>query len=268
MTRHLAAGLALLCLSTTSVRAHDYWLEPESFFPEAGKPMAVRLQLGDHFASDGERPFQRKQTSVFQMIGAKKTFDLKEPGAEGKTPVAWVTAPTPGTYLLRMDRAAQLIKLDAEKFNKYLAEEGLGSVLEMRRRAGEDKKEGRERYSRCLKAIFQAGPTRDDTWKRVLGQTLEIVPQANPYELKPGAALSVRILLDGKPLGGAKVFAHCRTTEKVLTQTAISSKDGLATIQLERPGDWLLRLVHMRRHSGSEEADWESFWAALTFGLK
>lgn len=30
----------------------------------------------------------------------------------------------------------------------------------------------------------------------------------------------------------------------------------------------MLHMVHMRRCEGCVEADWESFWAAYTFGMK
>lgn len=260
-------GLTLLFASQPSLQAHDYWLEPETFFPAVGQRIALRLHLGDGFTSEDERPLQRQRTTVYQLLGGGRTVNLLDQGEEGKTPSAWLTAPAAGTYLVRMDRAPQLIKLSAEKFNKYLAEEGLESILELRRKAGEDKQPGRERYSRCLKALLQAGATHDDTWQRVLGQTLEIVPLANPYNRKVDEELPVRVLFEGKPLGGVKLFAHCRTGAKVRTQTVVTTKDGTATVQLERHGVWLLRLVHMRRNRG-DDADWESYWGALTFALR
>src|SRR5262249_49305503 len=126
-----------------------------------------------------------------------------------------------------------------------------------RRARGETQKEGRERYSRCLKLLLHAGDKTDDTCKRVLGQTLEIVPRANPGDLKPGDKLLVLVLFEGKPLAGIKVFAYSRTDGKVETQTAVTSKEGSAAFRLDRTGPWLVRCVHMRRCTGDAEADWE-----------
>jgi uncharacterized GH25 family protein len=265
--RLVFGGLAALVVAAPAA-AHDYWLEPDSFFPAAGKAVAVRLHVGDHFAGEEERPFQKKPTLRFQLIGNGETVDLAARGRDGRTPVARVTFPAAGTYLLALDRGSHTIRLEADKFNKYLAEEGLGAVLEARRRAGEEQAAGRERYSRYIKALVQAGARQDDTWKRVLGQRLEVVPQANPYDRKAGAAMPVRVLFEGKPLAGAKVFAHRRAGKKTVTQTAVTSAEGLATFKLDGEGAWLVRLVHMRRSSGDKEADWESFWAALTFAVK
>ena len=52
-----------LCLATLvlalPVAAHEYWLEPEPFTPEIGVKVRVRLFVGDRFAGDTERAFQK-----------------------------------------------------------------------------------------------------------------------------------------------------------------------------------------------------------------
>lgn len=260
-------GLLLLLLPMPAL-AHDYWLEPETYFPVAGKVMILKLHVGDDFVSEMERPFQKKPTVKFDLIGAKKKLDLLPEGEDGKTPVARVTIPTPGTYLMAMERAPQTIRLEAEKFNRYLTEEGLENILAQRKQAGEEKQEGKERYSRYLKCLVQAGDPRDDTFKQVLGLKLEIVPQVHPYSLKPGDSLAVLILFDGKPLKGVRLFAHHRKDGKTETQALTTSDAGLATLKLPQAGPYLVRLVHMRRCTDKGESDWESFWGALTFAVR
>jgi uncharacterized GH25 family protein len=166
-----------------------------------------------------------------------------------------------------MERAPQRITLEAKKFNAYLTEEGLTPVLAERQRLGEADKPGRERYSRSLKALVQVGGRGDDTWKRSTGQRLELLPLADPFAVRPGGALGVRMLFDGKPLPGVKVFAHRRAGDKVTTQSAVTSGAGEVTFKLDGAGTWLVRLVHMRRARGDREADWESFWGALSFAV-
>jgi hypothetical protein len=77
----------------------------------------------------------------------------------------------------------------------------------------------------------------------------------------------VRVLFEGKPLAGAKLTGHCRSAGKVSTQSHRTANDGRAVIKLDRSGDWLLRLVHMRPYRG-EDADWESWWGSLTFRVE
>jgi uncharacterized GH25 family protein len=269
MVERLRACLVLMLLLTARpAQAHDYWLEPDSFFPAVGAKINIRLHVGDHFKSEAERPFQKKPTVKFELIGAKDKQDLAAAGKDDEKPVAQVTLKTAGTYWTALERGPQTIKLAADKFNAYLAEEGLDAILELRRKAGQDKAEGRERYSRSIKCLLQAGAQHDDTWKQELGQRLEIVPLANPYRLKVGDKLPVKVLFEDKPLAGARLFAHHRAGDKVSTQTLTLSKDGLAEVKLERAGTWLIRLVHMQRCDTVKDIDWESFWAAFTFGLK
>jgi uncharacterized GH25 family protein len=268
MTRRTLAGTALLLLAATAAPAHDYWLEPETFFPAAGQRVAVRLHVGDHFTSEAERPFQKKPTVRFQLLAGKETQDLAAVGEEDRTPLARVTVATAGNALIALERGPATITLAAEKFNRYLAAEGLDAILEQRRKAGEQDIPGRERYRRYLKCLLQAGDRQDETATRVLGQRLEIVPRVNPYTLRRGDALEVRVLFDGNPLAGAKLFAHCREGEKVMTQAVTTSDAGVATFKLDRSGPWLVRLVHMRRCTGDTDIDWESFWGACTFAVR
>jgi uncharacterized GH25 family protein len=267
MTRPLLLAWLHLLLCVVGSQAHDYWLQPDSFFPAPGDAVTVRLHVGDHFSSEAERPFSKKATVTFQLLSARETRDLAAGVEDGQTPVATVKLPA-GTHLIALERGWTNIKLEAGKFNDYLKEEGLDAVLEQRRKDGQDKEPGRERYSRHLKCLLQAGDAADDTFKKVLGQRLEIVPDVNPATLKPGDKLPVRVLFDGKPLAGAQVSAYHREGDKLMTLTARTTDEGLATFKLDKSGPWLVRLVHMRRCTDSADADWESFWAALSLGIK
>ena len=37
--------------------------------------------------------------------------------------------------------------------------------------------------------------------------------------------------------------------------------------EIDHAGEWIVRLVYLRRCEEPEEADWESFWSAMTFGV-
>ena len=266
MKNRIGIGLVFLASASTA-QAHDYWMQPKRFVVSAGMPLSVRLLVGDKFVSDIERPFQAKPTLRFQLVSKKTTRDLTKVSKDGKKPLLRLDAVPPGTHWLVMERDVQHITLKPEKFTRYLQHENLNAILKARRKTGEDKKPGRERYSRYLKCLIQAGKTRDDTWKRVLKLRLEIVPLTNPAELKPGDTLKVRVLFDGKPLAGTAVFCHHRAGKKVRTQATNTDKTGMAAITVRGKGTYLVRLVHMRRCNGCPKSDWESFWAAMTFGV-
>lgn len=263
MSRYLLAALLLLPLPA---RGHDYWLEPDSFTPTPGKPVALHLHVGDGFVTEGGRPFQKKPTLRFHLVSAAGTKDLA--GDEDKSPYARLTLDTPAAHLVRLDRDSRLIKLEAKKFNDYLKDEGLDDVLAARKTLGEADKPGRERYSRFIKLVVGKGTKGDATVTTPLGQKLELVPLANPTTLKVDDQLPVRVLLDGKPLAGVQVMRHHRVKDKVTTKTERTNAKGDVSFALDKAGPYLVRLVHMRRVEKDADADWESFWAALTFAVE
>jgi uncharacterized GH25 family protein len=145
------------------------------------------------------------------------------------------------------------------KFDRYLGEEGLERIRGLRK-AGEGPV--REIYSRCAKSLLRVGDGSSG-YDRALGLELELVPERDPYSLKPGEALPVRLLYRGEPLDGALVIALASPDSKVSARTA----GGRASLVLDRPGRWLVKAVHMVPAPEGSGAEWESLWASLTFEL-
>jgi uncharacterized GH25 family protein len=257
--------LALLLVS--SARAHDYWLQPETFVTAPNKPVAVRLLVGDNLEVETERAFERKTTLRLQLTSASETRDLLASGKEGGKPFLTLRIKEAGSHWIALERDRRTIRLEAEKFNDYLIEEGLDRVLDQRRLAKESDKPGRERYSRYLKCLLRCGDG-DESWKKPLGHRLEIVPLSDPSAVKPGGMLKVRVQFDGKPLPDVAIFALHRKGEKVQRQKEKTDRDGVAAYRLGDAGQWLIRMVHMRRCPDPEDADWESFWTSLSFATR
>ena len=168
--------------------------------------------------------------------------------------------------------------LDAEKFNRYLAEEGLSAVQAQRAQLGQTGQPGRERYSRFLKALVQdkepsAAP--GVLYRRRAGQRLEILLLNDPAKLRTGQRLGVKAVFDNRPLAGVRVEALHRDRENADARvlTAATDARGRANFAVDAPGFWLVSLVHMRavaptdRKEG-DDSQWESFWASFGFGVR
>jgi uncharacterized GH25 family protein len=263
-TKHLFAVISTLIFSANAF-AHEYWFEAETFFPAANEKTAVYLYVGDGLTKDREeRVYQPEKTPMFQLFSAAKMWDLKPNAVADTMPIYNFSADKPGNYLLAMERNWSYIKIEPQKFEDYLREDGLDYIIPERKKLGETAKEGRERYSRYLKSLLQVGDRRDNTYKKKLGMKLEIIPLENPYSKKVGENLKFQILFDGKPLAGRTVFADNRASE---TQKMITDKNGKFAMKIDKNGMWLVRLVFMQRcKTDCGEADWESFWGAITFG--
>ncbi len=263
MTLRSAAPVLVVALaSARSATAHDFWIEPSTFRPAVGSELAVALRVGEHFRGE---PVPRADPRIVRFILASLAGEQPIGGLPGTDPAGFVRIDRPGLFVVGYRSHRSRVTLEAEKFEKYLAEEGLDRILEARRGPGEQGKPGREVYSRCAKAILIAGG-RGRPFDRTLGFTLELLLEKAPAAWRPGAEIRFRILHEGRALPGALVKAICRD-EADKTLSARSSPDGRFAFRLGRKGVWLVKAVHMVPAPKDADADWESLWASLTFEL-
>lgn len=92
-----------------------------------------------------------------------------------------------------------------------------------------------------------------------LGEGLEIVPAANPFVLRPGDKLVVRVFLDGKPQVNVPVAYHGETRGE-------TDPDGRSAIRLRHGGVQLIS-ASIERPLRNGKADTEVLAATLQFDL-
>jgi uncharacterized GH25 family protein len=90
------------------------------------------------------------------------------------------------------------------------------------------------------------------------------VPEKDPYALRRGDELPVRLLWQGRPLGGALVSALPYASPES-KESLRSDRDGRVRFRGLGPGVWLVKAVQMVRVTSDPNADWRSVWASLTF---
>lgn len=269
MIKNILLSAIFLPLFSAICFSHDYWLETDNFFLKLNEPSQVRLLVGDALKKDEEKPYQASKTVSFDMLSTDGKFDMRTLVEDETTPLLKFSSDHAGTFLLSLERNWSYTKLDAEKFEAYLREHGMEYILDERKRLGESNKEGNERYSRFIKTLIQVGDNRTGSAKTRVGSKLEIVPLENPYSKKSGENFKLQIYFGGIPLAEKAVFADNRDGEEYSTKKLTTDKDGKITVKLDRKGLWLIRLVYMQRCTKNcNEADWESFWGALSFGVR
>ena len=262
-------AILLMLAATTSAAAHEYWFEADNFFLTSGQSTQLHLFVGEALKKDEERVYQAAKTTSFQMISPSGKFDMRTMADDGKSPILKFSSDRAGTYLFSMERNWSYITLEADKFEAYLRDEGMGYIVIERQKLGESKKKGRERYSRYLKTAIQVGDGATGSATTRVDSKLEILPRNNPYSRKVGDKFNFQVWFDRWPLANAEVFADNRTGDKISTQKITTDKDGKASVKLGRSGVWLIRLVYMQRCKlKCGEADWESFWGAFSFGVR
>jgi uncharacterized GH25 family protein len=237
--------------AATEVSAHDFWIEPSSFRPAPGARVALALRVGESWKGEPV-PYQADRVVLFTSSTSRSKNDL-----EGFLPIE-----RPGLHVVAYQGKHNEIRFeDFALFEKYLREEGLEHARERSRRLFEAKKSLLEHYTRYAKTLVGAGGGAG-TADRVAGLPFELIPENNPYAGE--RTMTVRLLYRGKPLAGVLAIASRKESpaEKLRVRTG---KDGRASFQLERAGVWLINAVHLVPAAPASGADWESFWASLTF---
>lgn len=214
-----------------------------------------------------EIPWRAEKTSQFRIAGP--STDRVLAGEEGRNPPVEVTAQ--GTYTIVWNSIPSYIEIDEKEFNEYASVEGYSNVIELRKQNGQENSPGREKYMRFMKTFVQVGQTRSDHYSNVMGQKIEIIPLSNPYSVKAGSRLSVKVAFDGAPAAGLRVMATYDSFSKdhdVYAQTTQTNAEGVATFSIDKPGLWLIRSNRMLPLEGDPKADWQSFWANCTFEIR
>lgn len=262
-TRISLLTLLVALFASASLVAHDFWIEPSTFQPEVGSSLALRLLVGENFLGD---PFPRDPTHIkrFVMIGPQGETPIE--GLSGSDPAGYVRANTPGLYVIGYSSNRNFVTLDAQRFESYLHEEGLERISSLRAKKSQSQVDAKEAYSRCSKSLVAVGEIDPAAQDLSLGLTLELVAGKNPYLLVQGEELPVRLLYKGKPLQGAQVVAKKRESPTRKLESR-SDEQGRVVFHLIGTGVWLVKAVHMVPASEGTSADWESFWASLTFEI-
>lgn len=268
-----------LALAGVPAVAHDFWIRPSTFAPAVGGEVAVSLEIGHAGESEA---YARNPARIenFTIAGPGVGGPARDiPGAPGAHPAGQVSLPGRGVYVIGYRSNHAKSALAAERFESYLREEGLEKVVEARAAAGDSEKAGVELYSRCAKSLVRAVGVMKEAGAdaagagRVLGFTLELVPVGDPTVAKAGDAVAFRLLLRGEPVAGAKVefsSEHRRDDGEAhgyKRTAARTAADGTVSFKIEEAGLCVVNCVVMERADASQGADWESWWASLTFGV-
>src|SRR5207245_4754941 len=196
----IAAGCAVLVslARAAPAAAHDPCILPERSAPAPGE--AVRVALHDSAIFPGPPTgWPADGTREFFLVDAAGRLDLKDRVPEGKPPTPRVTLRSPGTTVVALASAPVYSVIPARQFQGRLRAEGLDDILEMRRTMQSARRPGRERSRHFVKTLVNAGGVASDVALSTLKLVIEIVPEAQPAEARPGGRLPVKVLFEGLP---------------------------------------------------------------------
>lgn len=250
-------------LAAEAAFAHDFWVEPDVFIAEPGERLNVRLRQGVGFKGD-TLPYINEWFQDFSVVTASGREDVIS--IPGDDPAARLEAPD-GALLIGYESNRAFTELPAEKFNRYLEDEGIEFVRQIRIDADEDELPATEYFVRCAKALVQSGAPQGDVYATELGYRLELIPLSDPYAARVGESLTFRLLYRGKPAADLLLQAFTRE-EPGEIQRVRTDAEGLATVELDSAGVWLVKAVSIQPLIGAPRAKWLSHWASFLFELE
>lgn len=261
------AGLTL----TGIVRAHEFWAIAKPFHSAPKEAVSISFYVGEQFKGDVV-PIARQQAAMLSLFNGADKFDMREQlPTDRALPELQFALPAEGAWLMAFDSHPNAITMQADKFHAYLHEEGLDAVIRQREAAGKQNEPARELYRRNVKILLRSGGNPGEKSAAAhatrTGQRFEIVPSQNPQALRPGGRLDLHIYFDGKPLGGVLLKAWSQRDHQLVTIRAITDGNGRTSVNLPYAGTWMLSAVHMIPAAAPAEADWESYWANLSFAM-
>jgi uncharacterized GH25 family protein len=260
MSRLFAAAVALLTCSVAA--AHDFWIEPSTFRPAAGRNFTASLLVGQQFTGD---PIPRSTQLIDSFTIRDAAGERKVNGFEGQDPAGILRLDAPGVAIIGYRSKPWPLELAADKFEQFLRDEELDDVRTLRARRGETQKPDREHFFRFAKAIVKTSDAPSPSPVKLaqpFGWRYELIPESDPMTNAP---LKVRVLFEGKPLANALVVAMQRDDPAATKMQARTDRAGRVTFAFPKGGVWMLKSVRMVPASAGSDVDWESLWASLTF---
>jgi uncharacterized GH25 family protein len=258
-------GILVVVMCAVPTLAHDLWLvPPEKLEPK--KATLIRANSGSKFPESDHAPDPTKFKRRVLVQPDGKQGALEAAGSQEKSGLLKAELGGPGIYIVAVETEPKLITLAADEFNSYLVSDGLTHIYQLRRKENILDKAGRERYSKSPKAILQVGIGGGGDPCRVIGLPLEIVPLKNPFALKIGETLPIRVLFRDKLLANANLGWDLPGGDDLPVGTVRTDSRGEALVPISQRGLMTIRLTHMTRPK-EVECEWESFWTTLTFRI-
>lgn len=255
-------SLSLLLLFAGAAGAHDLFLMPESFRVSGEQPVVIGIHNGDGFPDSGQAlRLQRLQEGTVHT--SKGTVPLADLHIDGKRAVATMPATGPGHVLITLVNSTNIESMKGNEFLEYLEEEGLNHAIDWRSSHGEADKQARERYTKFAKTIVQVGKG-DGGFAKPAGLPIEFIPESDPFQVKAGGSLPVKVLFRGAPAAGLQIVAASTQNTKP-HPIGRTGADGKVLVPIDAAGKWRLHTVLMERSADPSAFEWESFWATLTF---
>jgi uncharacterized GH25 family protein len=254
-----------ICLITTVLLAHEFWLQPDKFIYQPGESIHIKFLVGENFEGEnwGGNVAKIESLTLYQD---DVEDDLSTLISEEKGDSLEFGCYEEGNVMVAYHSNNSFIQLEPAKFNAYLEEGGLSNAITYRKEHNETDSASREFYQRSVKTILQIGEKTNNTFSRKTNLPLDIIPLYNPYILKNGDSLTAKIFFQKKIFANALIKIWHRDNNKTEKQELTTNEKGEIGFPVTTTGAWMISTVKMEHLDHDAQASWQSYWGSLTWG--
>lgn len=263
-------GVVTLLMICPQAFAHNLWLNPGDYYPQVGATVDIGIGWGHKYLAN----------RVDQEIKEGRIEEIRAVGPDGLT-------------VSLVQESVSSYKLKVEKPGVYLVtakiKPGFFTTTPEGRKWGDKKAVTNPvtctNFHIQAKTVIIAGGS-DKNLSNAAGQPLEVIPLANPRNLKSGDRLTVKVLFQGKPLPKTSVKAtyagyedgqsdmHAPSEKrhpaggKHFPVETVTDDQGQATFSLDRAGYWMIALSHRSPYPDKDTCDEYMYNMTYTFEVK
>jgi len=174
-----------------------------------------------------------------------------------------ISSPPPGIVTAWIRLLPKTLKLSPAKVAEYFTEIDATPAVRDTWKAWKNFGPWKETYTKCAKTFLRVGDGgNDESWKAAVGLPMEILPSANPTNLKVGDKAEFQLLEEGEPLADIALGLITEGNNKRIF--VATDKTGHATVAFNKFGRTLIFAVHLRPRADHE---WQSNFTTLTLDI-
>jgi uncharacterized GH25 family protein len=262
--------------SLTILSSHNLFIKLESYYLKPNTETLIYLFNGSF--SKSETGLEGNEMADVSFINPEEKIvhpDKRLWYKVNNQTVIQIKTGTEGTGVFGVSTLPKIYKfITPQSFTDKMNHEGFLQLLEAHKKSGEESMPIRYKYSKYVKALFQVGDKPSDDFNQVLGYPTELIPVTNPYSLKVGEELSMKLLFDGDPAAGETVYAGygdppgaAKNGSPSAAVKVVTDSKGLVKVKLTNAGHWYFRTINIVK-SAKQDTDYISISASITFEVR
>lgn len=262
LVRFFLAMWCAICASYAT--AHEFWIEPQAFQVAQGDQVMAHLKNGQGFKGTSLAYFDRN-IARFDVIAGDSVAPVE--ARMGDSPALDIVAPATGLLVVVHETTPSFVTYkEWEKFAAFAAHKDFADIKARHDANGFGDVPFKERYTRHAKALIAIGDGAGAD--KTTGLKTEFLALSNPYLPGFDGIMKVQLLYQGAPRPDAQVEVFDRAPGGAVDITLHrTDAAGIATVPVTPGHEYLFDAVVLATADDSEDAVWDTFWAALTFGV-